>query len=108
MKGIKVPVSLILAVSFILLIALPVLAFAKYQKPVQEVDMLLTKIMERLTLKTEWGDVYFNKRDVKKIIHGAAHLRPIDLGNFTTDKGVKVHLKAAKISKSVVTFHIWQ
>jgi hypothetical protein len=29
------------------------------------------------------------------------------LGRFVTDAGSTVHIKVARISRSVVTFHIW-
>jgi len=73
----------------------------------QEVDMLLTKVMDRLILKTNWGNVYFNEKDVKRIVHGAANLRPVFLGVYQTDEGASVHVKIARVSQSVVTFHVW-
>jgi hypothetical protein len=67
-------------------------------------DVSLTTLIENNALPTPWGNVYFNNRDMHKIVHGAAHLRGVDLGTFTTDQNAHVKLVATKFHAGTVTF----
>lgn len=70
---------------------------------VQVVDTLMGKILERYTVPTNFGNIYFNQRDVHRIVHAAARLSPLDLGSFTTDAGKIVRVKAKKFDRGMVT-----
>jgi hypothetical protein len=69
----------------------------------QTVDILISKLSKNFALKTNWGDIYFSNRDLHRLIHGAAHLRPVVLGDFATDTGSHVAVKTLGYDKGVVT-----
>jgi hypothetical protein len=61
-------------------------------------------VIENLTLTTDFGNVYFNVRDVKRMVHAAAKLRAVDLGDFTTDTGQTVRVRVTQFDRGVATF----
>jgi hypothetical protein len=73
---------------------------------VQTVNLPISKLNKNYAFKTDWGNIYFGERDLHKLIHGAAHLRPIALGTFQTDQGAYVAVKTLGYDKGVVTIAI--
>lgn len=69
-------------------------------------DVSLSDLIQNLALETQWGNVYFNIRDMHYLINAAAKLRPIDLGTFVTDKNKLVRVKALAYSAGKVTFDV--
>lgn len=78
------------------------LAFAE----TQTIDVLISKLTRNFALTTDWGNVYFNKGDLHRLIDSAAKLRPINLGAFQTDQGNAVTVKALGYDKGVVTLSV--
>ncbi|MBZ0271111.1 hypothetical protein K8I61_03685 [bacterium] len=72
----------------------------------QTVETLIGKVLERYTLPTSFGNVYFNQRDVKHLVHAAAKLRPVDLGSFQTDQAKWVKVRVTGFDRGMVTFVI--
>lgn len=72
----------------------------------QVVEVLIGKILENYTVPTEFGNVYFNQRDLHRLVHAAAHLRPIVLGAFTTDQGHLVRVNVKRFDRGMVTMVI--
>ncbi len=93
-------VFMALLMAFILSMA----TFAMAEEQLFEVK--ITDLIDNYGFKTNWGNVYLNDRDVKNLTHAAAYLKPITLGDFKTDKGHIVMLKAisykAGVAKLVV------
>jgi hypothetical protein len=108
MKRSAVVILIVLA----LCLALAQVAAAKSMKKpaaladVQVVEVLIGKILEDYMVLTTYGNVYFNERDTHKLVNAAAHLRPIDLGFFTTDTGQTVKVIAKKFDRGMVTLVI--
>jgi len=86
----------------IIVLAFAATAFADQQTETKEI--LLSKLIKDYAMKTkDWGNVYFNIRQLHALIHAAAQLRPVDLGTFVSDTGVPVHVKALGYDKGVAT-----
>jgi hypothetical protein len=69
----------------------------------QTVDILISKLEKNFAVKTNWGNIYFNERDLHRLIHGAAYLRPVMLGEFLSDTGSRLMVKTVGYDKGVVT-----
>lgn len=69
----------------------------------QQIETLMGKVLETYTLPTDFGNVYFNQGDIKRFVHAAAKMRPVDLGLFTTDTGHVVRIKATHFDRGVAT-----
>ncbi|MDP8223344.1 MAG: hypothetical protein P9L99_08295 [Candidatus Lernaella stagnicola] len=72
----------------------------------QTVDVLISKLVRNYALSTEWGNIYFDKADLHRLIDSAAKLRPVRLGDFQTDLGKLVSVKALGYDKGVATLLI--
>jgi hypothetical protein len=107
-------IALCLALALVLAFAASALAAGKHPAAKQEsaaantqtVDILITKLTKNFALKTNWGDIYFSDRDLHRLIHGAAYLRPVVLGDFATDTGSHVWVKTLGYDKGVVTISL--
>ncbi|MCZ7586045.1 MAG: hypothetical protein M5R36_23460 [Deltaproteobacteria bacterium] len=99
MKKIALPVLVLFALGL-------ALASAASADDVQAVETLIGKILERYSVPTNFGNVYFNERDIKRLVHAAANLRPINLGVFTTDMGQTVKVRANRFDRGMVTLII--
>jgi hypothetical protein len=93
---------------FILVLAIVMtfvgIAAADNQK--QSVEAKLSDVIANLAINTQWGNVYFRDHDIKRLTHAAANLKPINLGDFTTDGGAFVLVQAIGFSDGNVTFVI--
>ncbi|MCB1153421.1 MAG: hypothetical protein H6684_04415 [Deltaproteobacteria bacterium] len=69
----------------------------------QRIDTLMGKILEKHYVETDYGNVYFNQRDIKRLVHAAAKLRKTKLGDFTTDRGRTVEVWAWSFDRGAVT-----
>lgn len=72
----------------------------------QVIDVLIGKILERYSVGTNYGNIYFNKGDLRRLVDAAAKMRPVNLGSFTTDAGVTVKVRAGKFDRGMVTLII--
>jgi len=101
--------AVVISIALILCLALGQAAIAKSipkktsPGTVQSVDILMGKILEDYMVLTDFGNVYFNEKDIHRLVNAAAHLRPIDLGIFTTDTGAVVKVLAKKYDRGMVT-----
>ncbi len=89
--------------AIVLILALAGVALAQ---DTQVVDILLSKLIKNYAMSTNWGNIYFNKADLHKLIHFAANLRPSVIGTFETDTGVTLKVKALGFDKGVVTLSL--
>lgn len=93
--------SIVLAICMVLGLA----TFASAEE--QYFEVKITDLIDNYGLLTKWGNVFFNDRDIKRLTHAAANLKPISLGDFKTDKGHMVMVKSvnykAGMAKLVVT-----
>jgi len=96
----KIALLCVVALMFALVTA------AVAQDASQTINILISKLIKNYAMKTNWGNVYFNVRDLHKLVDAAAKLRPIDLGTFVTDQNQLVQLKALGYDKGVVTFNV--
>ncbi len=91
-----------------LVLSVSVLAFAG-PKDTQGAKVKISDLIDNYALKTNWGNIYFNDRDVKKLTDAAAKLKVINLGDFKTDKGHQVQVKAigyeAGVANLLVEFY---
>ncbi|HPQ68985.1 MAG TPA: hypothetical protein PKW95_07635 [bacterium] len=92
-------VALLVAVVLVLSIA----AGAVADSSTQTINILISKILKNYAMKTDFGNVYFNMSDLRKLVDSAAKLRPINLGNFVTDQNNVVKIQALGYDKGVVT-----
>ena len=72
----------------------------------QVIEVLIGKILESYTVATDFGNVYFNPRDIRRLVNAAAKLRPVLLGTFTTDEGQVVKVRAQRFDRGMVTLII--
>lgn len=96
----KVLLALVLVLAFAAMVA----ATETVSNKATLADVSLTKLIENLAVATPWGNAYFNQRDIHRLVHSAAKMRPIDLGVFLTDQNVRVQLIAKSIRGGKVTF----
>jgi hypothetical protein len=96
-----------IALTLVVVLALGV-AFAStaVAEQSQDVDVLIGTILERYSISTNFGNVYFSIRHTRRLVDAAAKLRPLNLGNFETDQGVNVRVKAVKFDRGMVTLLI--
>jgi hypothetical protein len=59
--------------AIVLILALAGVALAQ---DTQVVDILLSKLIKNYAMSTNWGNIYFNKADLHKLIHFAATCVP--------------------------------
>ena len=78
---------------FALVLGLSAIGFAQSAGN-QTVEVKLTDILDNSAMTTNWGNVYFRDRDVKRLTHAAAKLKPVNLGDFKTDTGTMVQVQA--------------
>lgn len=91
---------------FAALVLVLAMAGAALAQDTQVIDILLSKLIKNYAMSTNWGNVYFNKADLHKLIHFAANLRPSVIGTFETDTGIQVKIKALGFDKGVVTLSL--
>ena len=72
----------------------------------QTIDVLISKLFRNYAMETDWGNVYFNRSDLNRLIDSAAKLRPVKLGAFKTDLGTVVVIKALGYDKGVATLQV--
>ena len=72
----------------------------------ETVEVRMSKLIDQYAMKTQWGNVYFTIRDIHKITHGAAKLRPVKLGTFNTDGGQQVRVSTQSYNAGMVTILI--
>lgn len=95
-------VALLVAVVFVLAFA----AGAMAESNTQTINILISKILKNYAMKTDFGNVYFNMSDLRKLVDSAAKLRPINLGTFVTDQNTVVKIEALGYDKGVVTMQL--
>ncbi len=97
----------LIAFSLITALVLSVSAIALAgPKDTQAAEVKISDLIDNYALKTNWGNVYFNDRHVKKLTDSAAKLRSVNLGDFKTDKGHLVQVKAIGYKAGVATLLI--
>ncbi len=99
MRTIALTLVFVLALGFML-------SSAAVAEQSQQIDVLLGNILDRYYVTTDFGNVYFNVRHTRLLVNAAAKLRPVDLGDFTTDMGEHVRVKAVKFDRGMVSLLI--
>lgn len=92
----------ILVVVFILSVS----SFAMADAKGETIEVKISELYDNFAMKTSWGNVYFNIDDVHKLTDSAAKLRPVTLGNFTTDTGSTVKVSAITYKAGIATMLI--
>ena len=98
-------ISLVVAAVFLLGIVGMAFAGASGQ---EYVKVKISSVKENYALKTSWGNVFFAEKDYKKLTHNAAKMTPCNLGEFVTDQGAKVGIKAVSYQAGVATLEVVQ
>lgn len=78
-----------------------VLAFAGES---QTLEVKIADVIDNYALKTNWGNAYFQQKDVRRLTHAAAKMQPINLGDFRTDRGdlLLIHAVGFKTGNAVL------
>jgi hypothetical protein len=92
---------LLCALAWVLLLVQPVMAADN-----QTVNILISKLLKDYAMKTDFGNVYFSQKDLHRLIHGAAYLRPVQLGDIQSDQGIVLAVKTLGYDKGIVTIYV--
>ena len=70
----------------------------------QTIEVKIADVIENYALKTNWGNAYFQQKDIRRLTHAAAKMQPINLGDFRTDHGdlLLIHAIGYKTGNAVL------